>query len=72
MNIINKNNKYDNKQKKLKGSADDWGSSDCNQTVGGIRPRGWFQPTGIEMTIIYDYVDLHDVMMIMVISADGS
>ena len=40
--------------------------------MGGIHPRGWFQPTGIEMTIIYDYVDLHDVMMIMVISADGS
>ena len=38
--------------KNIKGCADDCGSSDCNQTVGGIRPRGWFQPTGIMMVMM--------------------
>ena len=55
-------------KKDIKGCADDWGSSDCNQTVGGIRPRGWFQPTGFTMLI---FMMMKFIMMIMVIRKGG-
>ena len=52
--------------KNIKGCADDCGSSDCNQTVGGIRPRGWFQPTGITMLVFIMIISI-----VMVIGEDG-
>ena len=51
--------------KNIKGCADDCGSSDCNQTVGGIRPRGWFQPTGIMMVIMRMMMRMRMRMRIM-------
>ena len=51
----------------IKGCADDWGRRDCNQTLGGICPRGRVQPTGVILMMMIMTMMMSVIMIMMIV-----